>query len=373
MRKNVERQVARSQHREQQIGGYKELGELEERREISRRAKAGQAANAAWSETLDRVKPMEVSEEAPKPATETVPLTEQPQALGLDKRWYDGIARLAAAVTMAAAIGAPAQGLADDVRVGPGSHIQATTNVAKDFAGKVKRGGKEYSSPEPDKQARATLQPGDTLHPSGPQTIDDQGLRIVNQTDYCGTWTLGSPGDPAARLMLNPTNRGTVEGLLLQRTNQENTYIAYRISDCQLDTNDGVLKGGWSLSLRNARIKTTDSLGTQHELWKGTPKDGTSGSSTSEHHEIDPYTGSWRTERSKQWWSSTSKYDGKNPVINPDGGAQFMLQEDGTLLYSFRMDTPSGKFKRPLRVIGPWTRAAEKTPQNLTSTYITSQ
>ena len=177
---------------------------------------------------------------------------------------------------------------------------------------------------------------------------DDQGLRVINQADYCGTWTLGSPGEPAARLMLHSTNKGTVEGLLLQRTNQENTYMAYRISDCQLDTNDGVLKGGWSLSLRNARIKTTDSLGTQHQLWKGTPKEETTD-------------------------NSVSRYDERNPTINPDGGAQFMLQEDGTLLYSFRMDTPSGKFKRPLRVIGPWVRAVEKTPQSLTGTYLTSK
>jgi hypothetical protein len=319
----------RSRHREQGIGRYRELEELEHRREISQQARARQVANAAWSEALDHVKPMGIAEEPAKRA-ETVPLSEQPQDPRIMSRWMSGLSGVAAAATIAVALAGAGAGEAAgaDVRVDGRTHIQATTNVTKDVDGSIKRGGKEFKPPTPGKAARANLQPGDTVHVSTPQTIDDTDLHIVHESDYYGNWTLGSPGNPTAKLTLRPNNRGGVEGLILQRTNQENTYMAYRISDCQLDTNDGVLKGGWSLSLRNARIKTADSLGTQHELWKGTTEGG-------------------------------SKYDGRNPTIPTEGGAQFMLQEDG-LYYAFRLDTPSGKFRRPLRVIGPWVKSAEQ-------------
>ncbi|MFH1788394.1 MAG: hypothetical protein ABH834_03325 [Candidatus Altiarchaeota archaeon] len=315
---DVARKAARSQHKEQQIGDHRHLDELQKRLAQSEEARGQNVNQARWQAAVADIQPKTVGDKAaveslgkPRdveehaPEAEVVPITEQPQKPGLMDQWVEAGKKVAAAATIAAALSPASIGNAAEVPVSERSHIRATQDTTKEVRGVVKRDGKMYVSKKGKRGAGvATLRPGDTIHVYEQTTIDDTGLRIINEEDYYGDWVLGDPDNPQARLHLGRTHKGKVEGHIIEPVKDKpGSHVQYAIRNGEFDTNTGKLHGYWEVSVYAIKTK------------------------------------------------------------QPQGGAQFLLQDDGTLLYGYRKsshDNPSGRFTRPYRVIGPWTKEGSR-------------
>ena len=312
---DVARKAARSKHREQQIGRHDQLKELGERLDQSAEARGQNVNQARWDAAAAQIQPKTVGEKAavralekPRdveqhaPEAEAIPITEQTQKPGLLSRWVEAGKKIAAAATVAAAVSPAAVGDAAEVPVSERTHIRVTEDTTKEVRGVVKRDGKVFVSKKGKRgKAVADLRPGDTIHVYEQTTIDDEGLHIINEEDYYGDWVLGDKDKPQARLHLERDNKGKVKGYLLQPVpDKERTHIQYTIKDGEFNTDSGKVCGQWEISIY-AGLKTK----------------------------------------------------------RPQGGAQFLLQDDRTLLYGYRQSSyknPSGKFTLPQKVLGPWKK-----------------
>ena len=341
MKKDVQRKAGKSQLREQQIGAHQHLDELSKRLAQSEEARGQNVSQARWDAAAAQIKPKTIGEKAavralekPRdveqhvPEAEAIPITEQPQKPGLLSRWVEAGKKLAAAAAIAAAVSPAAVGDAAEVRVSERDHIRVTEDITKEVRGVVKRDGNVYVSKKGKRgKAVADLRPGDTIHVYEPTTIDDEGLRIINESDYYGTWVMGDAKTPVAKLILMRTNKGDVEGVMLQAMKQQNAYITYAIKDGSFDRDTGTLKASWNLAGRVSRLGNIEALGESPDR-------------------VSDYVDDIRF---KTRMPST-------------GGAQFRIMDDGSMLYGYRMDTPSGKFTKPQRVLGPWKKTASSSP-----------